>query len=477
VKKQLLSGIVFSILINLVVKTVWIFAIDLNVQRAVGTEAYGEYFSSFGFALLFVMLLDLGISSFNTKNIAQNHHLLQKHFSNLALLKTGLGFLYFFILLIGGFFMQYSFAQMSLLLALGLVQFFTSFVLFLRSNISALQLFKLDAILSVIDRFLLIVVCSVWLWSGWFTSSITIFTFAWLQVFTSVLTCFIGLAFLLPYVRLQKTTKNKAFYYSIIQKSYPYAVLTFLMTIYVRADGIILAKLSPNAFVEAGTFAAAFRLFEAFSQIAILFSAILFPFFAKSIKEKQEIASAFSSSLTILLWGAIMCSAGCFFYAEKIASLFYREHVPETATIIRWFIWSTIPYGISLVSGAYLTAHNQIKYLNKIALLCLVINGSLNLIFAPRYGAIASAFIAFLTHGCSAFFLTIKTAYESKNQLGKLFPVKIILYTLLSIALGFLLMNFIPLQAYLLILIALGLACKMLPFGAFYRLIAEKLKK
>src|SRR5690606_9161019 len=115
--------------------------------------------------------------------------------------------------------------------------------------------------------------------------------------------------------------------------------------------------------------------------------------------------------------------------------------------------------------------------LNKIAVLCLVINVSLNLIFAPRYGAIASAIIAFLTHGCSAFFLTIKTAYESKNKIWNLFPQRIILYTFLSILIGFLLVNYIPLQAYLIVLIVLGLACKMVPFGSFYQLIAEKLKK
>ncbi len=476
-KKQLLSGIVFSVLVNLVVKTIWIFAIDLNVQRAVGTEAYGVYFSSYGMALMFIMMLDLGISSFNTKNIAQNHHLLEKHFSNLALLKSVIGLLYFVALFAGGLFMQFSSQQMYLLLALGLVQFFTSFVLFLRSNISALQFFKLDAVLSVIDRCLLIIICGAWLWTGIFKLEINIYVFAWIQVVTAFITCLIGLFFLFPYVRLRKTTKNKAFYYSIIQKSYPYAILTFFMAMYTRSDGIILAKLAPNTLTDAGTFAAGFRLFEAFAQVAILFSAILFPFFAKSIKEKTNIVSAFSSSLTILMLGAIIVGACAFFYADAIAQLFYKENLIETANIVKWLLWSTVPYGISIISGAYLTANNQIAFLNRTAFLCLIINVVLNLVFIPYYGALAAVYIAFITQATSAFLLTVKVAYASKNSFFKLVPFRIFLFLSLSILAGFLLSTYLPFQAFVAILFVVGLACNMFPLGVLTQLISAKLKK
>ncbi len=476
-KKQLLSGILFSIVLNILIKTIWIFGIDLNVQRAVGTEAYGVYFSSYGFALLFIMLLDLGISSFNTRNIAQNQHLLQKHFTNLALLKTGIGFLYFIVLFAGALFMQYSKEQIVLLFALGLVQFFTSFILFIRSNISALQLFKLDAVVSVLDRTLLIIICGFWLWSNWFEIPVNIFTFAWIQVISSALSCIIGVVFLFPYVKFQKISQNKAFYFSIVKKSYPFAILTFLMTLYLRFDGIILAKLAPNTLIDAGTFAAAFRLFDAFAQIAILFSAILFPFFAKAIKDKQDIGAAFSSSLSILLFGAIICGTCGFFYATDLANLFYKEHISETASIIKWLFWTTIPYSVSLVAGAYLTANNSIKYLNKIALFCIVINLVLNVVFVPKYGALASAYISFVTQFASAAFLTYQVAKVSNNKLLQLLPWNIFAYVLIA----FVCMYFVaPLTTFYysaIILVVIGFACKMFPISALKNMVFSKLKK
>src|ERR1035438_3612126 len=92
--KKFLKNIALVLFLNLLIKPFWILGIDRSVQNHVGVADYGFYYSIFSFSFLLNILLDFGITNFNNKNIAQNNHLLEKHFSGLFLLKLLLGVVY-----------------------------------------------------------------------------------------------------------------------------------------------------------------------------------------------------------------------------------------------------------------------------------------------------------------------------------------------------------------------------------------------
>lgn len=64
-------NLLFLIFVNLLIKPLWIFGIDRSVQNAVGSESYGVYFIITNLSLLTQILLDLGISHYNNRLIAQ----------------------------------------------------------------------------------------------------------------------------------------------------------------------------------------------------------------------------------------------------------------------------------------------------------------------------------------------------------------------------------------------------------------------
>jgi hypothetical protein len=163
-KKKFLTNLVLVLGLNLSIKPFWIFFIDRNVQTTVGLAEFGTYFSLFNFSYLFYIILDMGITNFNNRNIAQNAHLLSKHFSRVVMLKLTLAVIYLAICSIAGLIVKYDVRHMKLLLILCFNQFLISFILYLRSNISGLQLFKTDSILSVIDRIIGIAICAPILW-------------------------------------------------------------------------------------------------------------------------------------------------------------------------------------------------------------------------------------------------------------------------------------------------------------------------
>jgi len=159
VKKTFLTNLILLVFLNLLVKPFWIFGIDRTVQNTVGAEDYGVYAAMFSLSIILNILLDVGITNFNNRNIAQHSQLLRKYFSNIVILKCLLGVIYAVIALAVGALLGFTFEKYKLFIFLIFNQFLLSFILYLRSNISGLHKYKTDSIVSVIDRVLMIVLC------------------------------------------------------------------------------------------------------------------------------------------------------------------------------------------------------------------------------------------------------------------------------------------------------------------------------
>ena len=89
-------------------KPFWIFGIDRTVQNVVGADQYGFYFSLFSFSLLLNILLDVGITNFNNRAIAQEPSLISEYFSNIIVLKFLLGIVYAIVCMAIGIVIGYT---------------------------------------------------------------------------------------------------------------------------------------------------------------------------------------------------------------------------------------------------------------------------------------------------------------------------------------------------------------------------------
>ena len=85
---------------NLLIKPYAIFGIDAEVQNRVGTEEYGLYFTLLNFSYLFNIFLDLGITNYNTRYVAQHPNLVRRYIGNILSLRLVL-FVVYVVLSIG----------------------------------------------------------------------------------------------------------------------------------------------------------------------------------------------------------------------------------------------------------------------------------------------------------------------------------------------------------------------------------------
>ena len=202
-QRKFITNLALLLSLNFLIKPFWILGIDRSVQNAVGAEDYGFYFALFNFSFLLNIILDFGITNFNNKNIAQNQHLLIKHLSGIVVLKFILSVIYAIATLLAAYVIGYNNDQFNLLFLLIFNQFLLSFILYLRSNLSGLHLFKTDSLVSVLDRVIMIIICSVLLWGNVTGQAFRIEWFVYTQTAAYLLTAMV--AFILVFYKAEFT--------------------------------------------------------------------------------------------------------------------------------------------------------------------------------------------------------------------------------------------------------------------------------
>ncbi len=437
-KRKFITNLILVLFLNLLVKPFWIFGIDRTVQNVVGDQSYGLYFSLFSFSVILNILLDIGITNYNNRNLAQYNFLLPKHLSNIVGLKLVLAIVYAVVSLSLALLIGYNKVQLHLLFFLIFNQFLISFTLYLRSNISALHLFRTDSLISVLDRTIMIAICSVLLFSGFFRKFFTIEWFIYAQTAAYLLTAIITLMIVLNKSGKIKLRFNLRFFVVFLRKSYPYALLILLMSLYNRIDSVLLERLLPGATgkEQAGIYAQAFRLLDAVSMFGVLFAGLLLPIFAKMIKTKEHVGQMIQLSYTLLIVPAIIIAISSIFYNQEIMSALYHSNTSHSSEILGILMTGFVGIATTYIFGTLLTANGSMKQLNLMALGGMLLNVVLNLILIPRYQAFGSAYASLITQLFTGGAQLILAVYIFKLKPDMRYVLQILLFIGIVVVLG-----------------------------------------
>ena len=401
-KRKFVTNLALLLFLNILIKPLWIFGVDMGVQNLTGANEYGTYASLFSFSIILNILLDLGLTNFNNKNIAQHSQLLVKYFSNMVVMKFLLGILYAIICLSVGLLMGYDSHQFHLLYFLIGNQFLLSFILYLRSNLSGLHLFKTDSFISITDRTLMLIICGGLLLCPVTRKHFHIEWFVYSQTIAYLITFFIAFFIVLRHAKVFKFQFDYKFLVLIFKQSYPFALLVLLMSLYSRIDIVMIERMLPDGKLQAGIYSQAFRIIDAVSMFAFLFATLLLPIFARMIKQKENVTQLVRLSYLLLLVPTIIFSCVSVFYSKELIGIMYKQHVDEAAGIYTILIIGYNAVSTSYIFGTLLTANNNVKQLNYMALIGVVTNIVFNIIFIPIYKAWGAAFSSLITQGITA---------------------------------------------------------------------------
>lgn len=429
-QKKFLSNLVLIILLNLLVKPIAIFGIDATVQNRVGTEEYGLYFSLLNFTFLFNILLDLGINNFTTKNVAQHPEVIPKYLGKILSLRFILFIIYALVSIAIALLISYSERAFYILGFLIVNQFFITIIAYVRSHFAGMHLFKTDAIISVLDRLLLILFCGLLLFGSASNEPFQIEWFVWVQTLCYGITCTVGLALLIQKIGKPIIQVHRPFSLAILRQSLPFALLILLMMLYTRIDSVMIERLHPNGQFEAGIYAQGFRLLDAFFMFGMIFTNLLFPIFARMLKHKQSIDDLLNMSAKLLIFGALSIAVVCFWNGETILSWIYNSDVSTSVLPFQLLMFTFVGMCITLIYGTLLTASGKLKLLNRIAFIGIVCNGGINWFLIPKYGAVGAAIATLITQtiiGVIQWMVVVKRFQIQTNWNGVIQSISFVL--------------------------------------------------
>lgn len=470
------SHLILMVLLNLIVKPIAIFGIDANVQNVVGASEYGIYFSLLNFSYLFNILLDVGITNFNTKYIAQYPHLAKQYIGKIIPLRFLLLLFYIGITLTFAFLFSYNSEQFKLVYYLILNQFLISVILYFRSYFSGLLMLKTDIVLSVLDKFLLIFVMGYMLFFQT-KIQISVLLFVQVQSFTLALTTIISLLLIISRIGLPKLKWNIKFNYLIIKKSFPYALLIILMMLYNRIDSVMLERILPYNSVETGIYAQAFRLLDAFFMFATLFSTLLFPIFSRMLRKKENVMDLLYSSSSVLISGAILLIIICYFNSEFLMDLIYKQEISKSSFVFKYLIISFLPISIILIFGTLLTSNGNMKFLNIISFVGIFLNVIFNWVLIPEYGAFGATISSLVTQSMLAIVYLVFTFYSFKISFSFTIFLKYLGFVATCIISAILLQQLNSDVSKILLLAFIGLTFLLASNMLQWKLVFELIKK
>ena len=478
-QRKFITNLALLLLLNFLIKPFWIFGIDRSVQNAVSPEEYGTYFALFNFSMLFNILLDVGITSFNNRNIAQNKQLLSKYFSGIVVFKFLLAIIYFLVTFLIGYIVGYDSDRFHLLLFLSINQFLISFVQYLRSNIAGLQLFSLDSLLSVLDKTLMIGFCAVLLWGDVFDFHFQLIHFVYAQTLAYFITLLVVFGIVLTKSKQFKFKLDKAFLIQLLKQTYPYALLVLIMTFYYRLDAIMLDMMLVDGEKQASIYAQAYRLMDASNQIGVLFAALLLPMFANMIKNNKKLDELVKLSFSLLFVPATIIAVFSFTFSNQIMEILYNVNTNESAQVLGVLMACFVAIATTYIFGTLLTANGSLKTLNILAIGGMLLNFVLNLILIPKLKAEGSAIASLITQSLIVILQIIIAKNVFKFKVNYRFIGVVALYICMIIAL----INGVSLYAsglvvqlilFISISIVLGIIMRIINLKKMYKVLVSR---
>ncbi len=400
-KREFVISLVLSILANALVKPFYILGIDRTIQNRTGPQSYGLYFALLSFTLLFQVINDFGIHLYQSRNIAQHPHLLHKLLPSTLALKGVLAICFSVLVCGAAWLAGYQAEAWQLLGWLIGIQILTSLMLFLRSSLTGLGYYRLDSLLSVADRLLLIIVLGCILWVFPYGKSFQVLWLAQAQLVTLSIAVLLAAIALWHHLRHQPQRLHwrprLPLMRIILRQSAPFALAIFLMTAYTRLDAVMLERLLPNGTYEAGVYASAYRLLDAANMVGALFAGLLLPMFARLLKAQIPTRPLTDLAFRLIMTLALTTAVSCTTFRHQLMNLLYTHAQPEWEYVLSWLIWSFVATSSMYIFGTLLTAGGYLKILNHLFATSIALNIALNLWLIPHWGAIGAAIATVFT--------------------------------------------------------------------------------
>lgn len=402
--------------ISQVITSICAFLWTIIIARYLGVSDYGIVSFAISFTSLVGIVMDLGMSTYITREIAKNRNSVNKYFNNIFIFKLILAIILFFISGLILYLLGYPQWTILITLLFTIELIFMSMTVFLNGVFQAFEEVKYQAIGSILNSSLLLIGILITLGFDLGVVAIALsYTLSYFIYFSYILLKYIQ-TFSFP-----KFEIDVKFIKRVLIESIPFGLTNFFYTIYFSIDIVMLSYISGD--YAAGLYKSAYNIITVFTTFFVVYQAVIFPVMSKFFKESQNLIKiSYELSIKYLLLIIIPISAIIFFYARPIVDLIYSNQYSLASTPVQILIWTVLFLFINGAASVLLNAINQEKTVTKIYIIAALFNVCLNLILIPVYSydgaAIATVISEILITILTLYFIS-KTNYKPDLSLLK----------------------------------------------------------
>jgi O-antigen/teichoic acid export membrane protein len=217
------------------------------------------------------------------------------------------------------------------------------------------------------------------------------------QTFTLSLTALIAFGVIFREMKHWTFRLRPVYLLMILKKSYPYALVIFLMTVYTRVDGVMIERLLADGTRQAGIYAMAYRLLDAANMFGFLVAGLLLPMFARMLREKESVFPLLNLSFRMVWVIGVGLALSVFFFREEIMMSLYVEGDAYSGEILGYLMLSFIAASGTYIHGTLLTAHGNLLKMNIVFVIGVILNITLNLFLIREMQALGAALATCIT--------------------------------------------------------------------------------
>lgn len=359
------------------------------LSRYLGTNLFGEYSLILSYVGFIALFADFGLSALLTREIAAERvsHEYFRHVFNLRFISA-------FVVLLFGVILVFFFPYNNLI-KIGVIiasvgTFFTLLASIIWSYFQGKTEFKNIVYSQVgfsISSLILIII------GVYFKFSLLLFIFIFLLAnFISLL-----VSLNLAKMKIFFTSISSKVYLKILSQSLYFAVWSAVIVIYFKIDALILSLFyNPSNYPDVGIYAIAYKIFETVIVFGGTFTTAMYPYFSKKIEDKNFIL-IFKKFLIYSFILSLLATISLLIFSKFLVLLIAGNNF--RASINSLMILS-LAAGFTIFAGFFLNiaaaAKKQIS-IAKFAIVALILNVGLNVIFIPKYSYIAASWITVFT--------------------------------------------------------------------------------
>ena len=410
------------------------FLWTIIIARYLGVSDYGIVSFAISFTAISVIFMDLGMSTYTTREVAKHKELLHKYVNNIFLFKIILAIFLFFVSLLILYLMKYPSTTILVTMIFTVEISIMSMTVFLNGVFQAFEKVKYQAIGGILNSSLLLVFILITIGFNFGVVSIAIaYTIAYAFYVAYMLVNYIK-RFGFPRFEL-----DTGFIKSIVVNSLPFGLTNFFYTIYFSIDIVMLSYLTGN--FTTGLYKSAYNIITVFTTFFVVYQSVIFPVMSKFFQESQELIKvSYELSIKYLLMIIIPLSVGVYFYALPIVDLIYSHQYSLSYTTVQILIWTVSFLFINGAGSILLNAIDKERTVTKIYIIAAIFNVCLNFIMIPMFSYDGAAITTVLSEILITVLILqpiLKTSYRPNYtiliSIGKLVACGIILLIALNL--------------------------------------------